>query len=253
MKYCRVRCSKWHSNHTDELFHHGIKGQRWGVRHGPPYPLKASQKGGYQGIRSRLRGASKTSNDSRPALKATGPRLRDQFERVNESQEQSLKKANPIRKTKEGRENCSSCVIAGHMRRLGYDATAKAVHSPFPPTLDSMLTDSFPGVKVKSKNAKEFGASPDKAADVLRKQFGDNASGIVGYTNRDGEGHVFNWSIKNGTVSFADYQQGWNDQTTRRQLWSKYITTQGSVEFANLEGIDFNDSAVASKVNIKKR
>ncbi|MCI8992270.1 MAG: hypothetical protein HFG80_06010 [Eubacterium sp.] len=23
----------------DELFHHGIKGQKWGVRHGPPYPL----------------------------------------------------------------------------------------------------------------------------------------------------------------------------------------------------------------------
>lgn len=40
MRYCRVRCSKWHSNHTDELYHHGIKGQRWGVRHGPPYPLR---------------------------------------------------------------------------------------------------------------------------------------------------------------------------------------------------------------------
>ncbi len=23
----------------DELFHHGIKGQKWGVRNGPPYPL----------------------------------------------------------------------------------------------------------------------------------------------------------------------------------------------------------------------
>lgn len=24
---------------TNELYHHGIDGQRWGVRHGPPYPL----------------------------------------------------------------------------------------------------------------------------------------------------------------------------------------------------------------------
>ena len=24
---------------NDELFHHGIDGQKWGVRHGPPYPL----------------------------------------------------------------------------------------------------------------------------------------------------------------------------------------------------------------------
>lgn len=24
---------------NDELYHHGIFGQRWGVRNGPPYPL----------------------------------------------------------------------------------------------------------------------------------------------------------------------------------------------------------------------
>ena len=28
----------------DELYHHGIKGQKWGVRHGPPYPI-GSQSG----------------------------------------------------------------------------------------------------------------------------------------------------------------------------------------------------------------
>lgn len=26
----------------DVLYHHGIKGQRWGVRQGPPYPLSPS-------------------------------------------------------------------------------------------------------------------------------------------------------------------------------------------------------------------
>ena len=25
----------------DELYHHGIKGQKWGVRNGPPYPLSS--------------------------------------------------------------------------------------------------------------------------------------------------------------------------------------------------------------------
>lgn len=29
-------------NSESELTHHGIKGQKWGVMHGPPYPLKAS-------------------------------------------------------------------------------------------------------------------------------------------------------------------------------------------------------------------
>ena len=27
-----------------ELYHHGIKGQKWGVQNGPPYPLKLSDK-----------------------------------------------------------------------------------------------------------------------------------------------------------------------------------------------------------------
>lgn len=26
--------------YPNELYHHGISGQKWGVRHGPPYPLK---------------------------------------------------------------------------------------------------------------------------------------------------------------------------------------------------------------------
>lgn len=28
----------------EELYHHGIKGQKWGVRRGPPYPLGTQQK-----------------------------------------------------------------------------------------------------------------------------------------------------------------------------------------------------------------
>ncbi len=27
-----------------ELFHHGVKGQKWGVRHGPPYPIDRSKE-----------------------------------------------------------------------------------------------------------------------------------------------------------------------------------------------------------------
>lgn len=29
---------------NDELYHHGVKGQRWGERNGPPYPLNATGK-----------------------------------------------------------------------------------------------------------------------------------------------------------------------------------------------------------------
>ena len=33
-------------NHEDYLMHHGIDGQKWGVKHGPPYPLDDSKSTG---------------------------------------------------------------------------------------------------------------------------------------------------------------------------------------------------------------
>lgn len=35
-----------------ELYHHGIEGQRWGVRNGPPYPLK---RGKLSKIKSKIK------------------------------------------------------------------------------------------------------------------------------------------------------------------------------------------------------
>lgn len=32
--------------YSDELYHHGVKGQKWGERHGPPYPLDSSLSDG---------------------------------------------------------------------------------------------------------------------------------------------------------------------------------------------------------------
>lgn len=43
-------------NNSDSLTHHGIKGQKWGVRNGPPYPL-------HQKEARRLKKASKTKKD----------------------------------------------------------------------------------------------------------------------------------------------------------------------------------------------
>lgn len=30
--------------YPDELYHHGVKGMKWGVKNGPPYPLKSGQR-----------------------------------------------------------------------------------------------------------------------------------------------------------------------------------------------------------------
>lgn len=36
----------WYIVKKDELYHHGVKGQKWGVRNGPPYPLGSSKSNG---------------------------------------------------------------------------------------------------------------------------------------------------------------------------------------------------------------
>ena len=54
-------------NYPDELYHHGIKGQRWGKRNGPPYPLNPQTHASV--VRSASRGGSGKKNGKIGGLK----------------------------------------------------------------------------------------------------------------------------------------------------------------------------------------
>ena len=58
----------------DELYHHGIKGQHWGVRNGPPYPLKSKSPADriYKDANKRIK---KISNDVTTACKHTSANM----------------------------------------------------------------------------------------------------------------------------------------------------------------------------------
>jgi len=52
------------SNDLDDyLEHHGVKGQKWGVKNGPPYPLYRQDPVKYRAIR-RVQKTAKTKNKS---------------------------------------------------------------------------------------------------------------------------------------------------------------------------------------------
>ena len=132
---------------------------------------------------------------------------------VVESATESLKKVNPT----DNRENCPITSMTGLLRsHFSIDAVAKPCGSSGLKTPDmfSMMKECFPGCRTIPKTndgaatAVNFGKSFGDAEAMLRKNFGDNAKGIVGFQWADGngDGHVITWIMDNGKAKFYDYQ-----------------------------------------------
>lgn len=62
---------------SDWLMHHGIEGQKWGVKHGPPYPLDSSQSTGEK-LKKGARRSHKELRNSIKQKKKTGEALDDE-------------------------------------------------------------------------------------------------------------------------------------------------------------------------------
>ena len=61
-----VQSANWKIKVKPTVTHHGIKGQKWGVRNGPPYPLGSGQKSAAE-RRASGGGGRKTASDSKPS------------------------------------------------------------------------------------------------------------------------------------------------------------------------------------------
>jgi adenylate kinase family enzyme len=57
---CEVTQMIYEYHKPDELYHHGILGQKWGKRNGPPYPLKTSN---YSSTEIKAKISNKATND----------------------------------------------------------------------------------------------------------------------------------------------------------------------------------------------
>lgn len=280
----------------DPIVHHGIKGQKWGVTNGPPYPLgfKARERVREKAkqIKARLSGNKSSSGKKRGLSNKTKARIKtglkvagtaavvgaaaygayklselgvvdksanlsetirkpasnaEEFVQglkklsAPESLQDSLSLANPYRGTPEGANNCSVSAVAGFMRRNGFDVTAMTTGGK-QQILGGVIEDAFKGARVIDGSAIKFGRSPKDASEMLVNKFGQNASGCCSIQWKPGSpfvgGHAFNWEIKDGNVSFMDYQ-GNRDHATVTKYW-QFINQNDSLTLARLDNAEIN-------------
>lgn len=80
---------------SDELYHEGVDGQKWGVRHGPPYPLsrEAKREAGYISKRKAKRIYRKAEKERKKKI-ADAKEQKKEAEKIQKKKEAIKKKPN---------------------------------------------------------------------------------------------------------------------------------------------------------------
>ncbi len=274
-------------DYRNRLYHHGVRGMKWGVRKGPPYPLSGSKRSASKKRGNQKKSLTNRNNNSLISIgknkvnsmlnKMTGSaddiKFDDETIRIGkaavdsmlgqktadmskgirklskpESLDETLRKANPLNGTKEGKNNCVPSAIAGFMRQSGYDVTARGTGGKMQNTA-GVVEECFKGAKVLEGSAVKFGRSRQDAAEMLVRRYGQNAEGICGVQWKkeyNGGGHCFSWKIKDGVVSFFDNNIGMGDDIASRYFGK--IDPNGSLTLARLDGLEIDLDAIRKYV-----
>lgn len=135
--------------------------------------------------------------------------------RIDESLQDTINNTNTYLGKEEGRNNCTSCVIAGFLRRHGFNVKTTSTGGETRDLFDvvnSCFTIPNSDKNCRNISSSVFNKSSEDASRILKRLYGDNASGVLSTPLRRVPGlkaksHAINWEINNGQVSFFDAQQ----------------------------------------------
>lgn len=127
--------------YSDELYHHGIPNQKWGVKNGPPYPLNREEhnrvvKGANPRMYKQNMGwvdeYTKFTKEMQNEYTRKHPAERiDEFDKLSSNDRRDLKDIrrainHPKNRDDAGRHyNCPNCASAFEMVERGYDVVAR--------------------------------------------------------------------------------------------------------------------------------
>ena len=144
---------------------------------------------------------------------------------VKESFQDSIKNTNKnLRLRRRDKNNCVYSAVAGYMRSQGADVIAQETPRQKQQFLQEVVKKAFNNSIIPDGgSAKLFKESPDSAKAMLVRLFGENTAGAVSVNWKDNKGgHAFNFFIKNGEVTFADFKEGLNEaEIIANRYWEK--------------------------------
>ena len=229
--------------YPNELYHHGIKGQQWGIQNGPPYPLgqthrdritrtkedaktiRAIQKWDNEKQKDTVRSLLRTKQ-LKSAIRMTNSNVRNYLlnsRRKNEeidpksgfylknrqsSMKQDARNVNPSHTdtTASSENNCLLCTVAYDMRRRGYDVVSKQ-HAKIDLLYDVDVVDVKAwyrgGNYVKINNGTN---SLNTAIKTIQQREKNNTRGYLDMQWGEHSGHVVSYEKKNGKVYIIDSQ-----------------------------------------------
>lgn len=209
------------------LAHHGIKGQKWGVKNGPPYPLKENSRttsektaGGaedlimpaaylaataaYVGIKvlsAKKANERRTKQYDEEYYQQRKIKSLEECPKIDPSSmnmEDHMKAVNPDYPDAGSTENCMFCTTAMAMRMKGYDVTAEKC-----PTGWSSANLASTWTNFKSESPKK--SSTLELSNYLKSQ-GDGAYGNIMVYWSVGGGHSMFYHVDNDQVKIYDTQ-----------------------------------------------
>lgn len=255
---------------NDSLQHHGIKGQKWGDRNGPPYPLDksdysekekkamSSESSGKKGLTDSQKKAIKIGAvATRVALTDVGGYTLYKTDALNGLVSIGKKSlpgnlggvANPLNL----HDNCKDVAEAQIKRWLGVDASAVAGKN----TVDGDLHKLVEVRKYNPDGIKWIGgdtgvaASPSgdslgRVTKAILKGAKEGDCGIIGIgwdtskvpISGDVKGHAFNWYVSNGKVLFSDDQPDVHVSDASKYL--KLVDPEKQIEILKMTKEAFN-------------